>query len=73
MQHTVEGTVRVCAHDVSYWFDGEHPISEDLRKEMEEHAEERAKACIIDNCIQGELNFMDTLTEHEYGGWWKVT
>jgi hypothetical protein len=72
MTSTIEGSVKVCAHEVSYWYDGEHPISDSLKKEMEEHASERAKGCIVEGYIQGELNFIDSHTEHEYGGWWKI-
>lgn len=72
MNHTVEGTLKVCCHNVSWWLGGDNKISDSLKKEMEEHAEERAKACIVEGCRLGELNFIDTQTEHEYTGWWKI-
>jgi len=72
MNHTTEGIVKACCHTVSYWLGGDHEISEALKKEMEEHAEERAKECIVQGYNQGELNYIESTTEHEYTGWWRI-
>jgi hypothetical protein len=72
MNNFIEGIINVCCHRVSYWFGGDHEISATLKKEMIGHAEERAKTCIVNDCHEGELNFIDTQTEHEYTGWWRI-
>jgi hypothetical protein len=72
MSHVVEGTTETCCHRVSYWFEGEKRVSLPLKRELEEHAEERAKECIIQGCRSGELNYTDSGTEREYMGWWKI-
>jgi len=70
--NTTEGKCEACCHTVSYWLQGDAPINEDLKREMAEHAEERAKDCIINGVPQGELNFIDNGTQNEYTGWWKI-
>ena len=73
MNHRVNGEVNACCHRVIWWIGGDEEISEALTKEMAEAAEDRAKVCIVDGCNQGELNFIDSHTEHEYTGWWKIS
>jgi hypothetical protein len=70
MSHTLEGSCRVCAHHVSFWFRGEHEITDDIKKRLEEHAEERIKDCIIDDYSSGELCYEDD--KHEFHGWWAI-
>ena len=68
--YTVEGTVNVCCHNVSWWLKGQSEISETLKKEMETHTEEHAKNQIVEGYREGELYFLDT--EKEYTGWWSI-
>lgn len=75
-QKSFDGIVEVCCHRVSfsYWdFDAEQ--TEDLEQRLEEHAEERAKECIIDGCMAGELNCLyvdDEGNDEEIRGWWEI-
>jgi hypothetical protein len=72
MSHIVEGSTETCCHRVSFWFEGEDEVNLPLKRELEGHAEERAKECIIQGYRSGELNYIDSDTEHEYTGWWKI-
>jgi len=67
-----KGIVEVCAHRVSFFF--QLPVqvilSDDDKTHLTEEAECRAKACIIDDYVQGELNYeSETLS---CTGWWKI-
>jgi hypothetical protein len=68
----VEGTFEVCAHWVRYryWDNLPHNPSPELLERLEESAEERAKECIIDGYVEGELNHCDG--EREIRGWWEI-
>lgn len=72
-----EGEVSVCAHRVSYSYRiGKRELTDQLRELLEEHAEERAKACIIEGYVEGELNCWVQGEEDEDGeevrGWWQI-
>jgi arginine utilization protein RocB len=71
-EYSVDGTVNVCCHNVSWWFKSPSEISDSLKKEMETEAEERAKSQLIEGYQEGELCFLDTSTETEYRGWWSI-
>jgi len=68
-----EGTVHVCAHNVSFWYRGPAPITEELKERLNNEAEERARECINEECVQGELHYMTPDNkEIQYSGWWKI-
>lgn len=82
---TVRGTVEVCAHNVTYrywWRAKSGPkISAALKATLLEHAEERAKTCIINGYHSGELNCYwhvgtgsadPRFKEWELRGWWEI-
>lgn len=66
-----EGTVDVCCHQVSFWYDvtGER-ITESLEA-LEREAEDRAQACIIEGFHSGELCYLHNGAT-EITGWWKI-
>jgi hypothetical protein len=68
MSYSFDGTVHVCAHEVSFWFKGDKPITDELKERLTEEAEERSKSQIIEGYVQGELNYEDE--ECSYTGWW---
>ena len=69
----IEGEITVCAHRVVYrYWDAENSITDELAREMEEGAEQRAKECIIEGYIAGELNFYRAEPEEEISGWWEI-
>ena len=65
-----EGTVNVCAHRVSYWYQGDKPLSPQIIERLESEAEERAKSQIIEGYVQGELHY--ETDEVSYTGWWRI-
>lgn len=68
-----QGEVSVCAHRVSFrYWDFDAQLNSELEQELADHAEERAKECIIEGCSSGQLNFFHTDTEEEIGGWWEI-
>jgi hypothetical protein len=70
---TFEGTISVCAHHVSFWFRGDSiGFCDELKARLTEAAEERAKSQITEGYIQGELCYVDSPSEREYSGWWKI-
>jgi hypothetical protein len=72
-KNIVDGTVEVCCHRVSYWYEvPKRKQTEELREKLEEASEERARECINDECSSGELCFYDTEAELEYRGWWTI-
>lgn len=69
----IEGTINVCAHRVAYsYWEAENDIPDDLVVEMEEEAEERAKKCITEGYVSGDLNFYRSEPEEEIRGWWEI-
>jgi hypothetical protein len=72
MSHLVEGKVQACCHTIAYWFSGDHKISEALKKELEEHAGEHAKECLVKKYREGELSYIDSDTGYDYTGWWRI-
>jgi hypothetical protein len=67
------GQAEVCARRVSfeYWgFTSE--LTDDLKAELDRHAEERAKSCIVDGYTSGELNCFYVGTDEEIRGWWAI-
>lgn len=72
--YSCDGIVHVCAHTVSYSFWGDLPESalqdETLGDSLKNAAEERAKECIIEDYVEGELNY--ETDEFQLTGWWKI-
>jgi hypothetical protein len=65
-----EGVINVCAHRVSYWYEWDgRRVKPDVAV-LEEAAEERAKECIIDGNVSGELNCL--IDDKEVRGWWDI-
>lgn len=71
-----DGSVKVCCHRVTFrYWDFGHKLTEDLQEILTDHAEERAKECIIDGCNRGELNCLhvdDNYDDEEIRGWWEI-
>ena len=42
----------------------------DLQTRLRDEAEERAKTCIIEGYVEGELNYEDE--DSSYRGWWQI-
>jgi hypothetical protein len=69
--NSVEGEVSVCAHRVSYRYEvGVRDVDEVMKETLEEEAESRAKHCITDGCVEGELNCV--YNDEEVRGWWEI-
>jgi hypothetical protein len=66
-----EGTIRTCAHRVSFWFKTTNSLTEQLKTILFEEAENRAHEMISkDGCEQGELNYeSDKISAR---GWWRI-
>lgn len=76
-----DGSCEVCAHRVTfrYWNIPEELanfMEDELCDELDNHAEDRAKECIIQGYESGELNccyvHSNTDKEYEVGGWWQI-
>ena len=65
-----EGTVRVCAHRVTYLWRLPQEVTDEQKAELETEAEDRALTCIPDGYIEGELNYESE--ELSCTGWWKI-
>ena len=70
MAKSYEGTLKICAHDVTFRFWGESDITEDIAIRLEHEAEERATEVIHLGYISGELNYEDE--ERSFRGWWEI-
>jgi hypothetical protein len=67
----IEGTLRACQHDIKWWFNVEDlEDTPKLRKQLEEEAEQRARACLKDDYAVGEL--CSVINEKEVRGWWNI-
>lgn len=70
------GTVETICHRVvfRYWdFDAE--LTDGLKYQLSQDAEDRAKECITEGCGSGELNSLyigEDDTEEEIFGWWEI-
>jgi hypothetical protein len=66
-----EGEVSVCAHRVTFrYWDFKCELTDEVKELLEEGAEERAKECIIEGYVEGELNTV--VDEEEVRGWWEI-
>jgi hypothetical protein len=66
-----EGRVRVCAHEVSFIYRGiPRPLNFEEQNDLRREAEERAKSQIIEDYIQGELNYESETLSCQ--GWWQI-
>ena len=68
----VTGECWVCCHRVTYrWWKGTAwKCPDELKARLEEAAEERAKACIVDGCGSGQLFYEDATIS--LIGWWEI-
>ena len=70
--------IETCAHHVKFSYWGfRHELTGELADALTEEAEDRAKTCIIEGYIQGELNCCyrtqrDGSDEEEIRGWWEI-
>jgi hypothetical protein len=66
------GTLCACGHYIDWWYaiDGVH-MTDEVRTALEEAAEERARECLAEDYISGELNCVIG-GEREVGGWWDI-
>ena len=70
-----KGIIETCCHRVSFRFwDFASELTDELKADLESHAEERAKDCIVVGCSSGELNYlaMDIDYAEEIRGWWEI-
>ena len=69
-----EGVVSVCAHRVSYWYEWDGRRVKPEVEVLEEAAEDRAKECLVEGYVSGELNCLVPwgCTDHEVRGWWSI-
>lgn len=73
MEQEYGGKVWACGHLAcfSYW-DFVSELTDELKAELDEHAEQRIRECVALDCVSGELNFLNTLNDEEIRGWWKL-
>jgi len=67
---TVEGTVEVLCHRVSYWYKSNKIAVKNTIDMLKTEAEERAEYCIKEGYNQGELNYESE--DYNARGWWKI-
>ncbi len=74
---TFKDIIETCCHYVSFNYDvGKIKLTDELKSRLTEEAEDRAKTCIIEGYIQGELNCLWVSSggkEQEIRGWWKIS
>jgi len=64
------GTVHVCAHYVPFYYDLPREVTDEEKKFLINEAESRAKSQIVEDYIEGELNYeSETLSCR---GWWHI-
>lgn len=71
VKYSFQGNVKVCAHDVRFNFSGTINPDQDtdeLKTLLTEEAETRAKTCIVEDCVEGELNY--ETDDFQLNGWW---
>lgn len=73
MPNSFETVVEVCAHRVNlrYW-DFEQELTDELKERLTTEGEDRAKQCISEGYVSGELVYCDPETEEEISGWWEI-
>ena len=69
-------TVEACCHIIDFWYERcGHKLTDDMREDLESHAEERAREMIANDYCCGELNCLYTLpnwTDLEIRGYWTI-
>ena len=70
MEKKHQGEITVLAHIISFRWSGEQKITSEMQEALTELAENRAKECIIEGYVSGELIYdNDNLF---YRGWWEI-
>jgi hypothetical protein len=71
--NTLEGNFHCCAHRVKFWYDvGQYELTEDQKQLLTEAANDRARHCINEDYVSGQLVcFIPELAE-EFFGWWDI-
>ena len=71
-RRTFSGTVEVCCHEVSFWYDvGSRRLTDEFKEALEFEACGRAKDLICEGFFAGELNCL-WRGEAEIRGWWEI-
>ena len=73
VKYSFQGNVKVCAHDVRFNFSGTIKPDQDtdeLKTLLTEEAETRAKTCIVEDYVEGELNY--ETDDLQLSGWWTI-
>lgn len=71
MKYSYEGTVHVCAHTVKFNYWGTidpYQDTDELKTQLDEEAESRARTQIVENYVEGELNY--ETHNLQLSGWW---
>lgn len=71
------GEATVCAHEITFYYkDFKAVLTDDLKKKLQDEAEEKAKTDLNENTVSGELNCLyvhpDTQKDEEIRGWWQL-
>lgn len=69
-EFTHEGSVSCCSHRVTYYFHCPKEPDDELAKELDEHAEARAREMIGQDYNSGELNY--EIDNINCRGWWQI-
>lgn len=72
-ENTFAGVVHVCAHRVNFWYGIEDwNLNDEQQQQLTDEAEERAKHCITEGYVSGELCCYINDLEIEFRGWWDI-
>lgn len=67
------GEASVCCHRITFGYWGfEAELTDELKRDLEESAEERAQELIPQGYHSGILNHFDNDSEAEILGWWQI-
>ena len=69
-EYHYEGITSTLAHSIFFWFHGDKRMSAAMKKRLKVTAQLRARECIMDGYVEGELNYEDEW--YNYRGWWKI-
>jgi len=68
IQSIFQGTFEVCCHWVEFWYNlSGAEATDELKASLTDEAEDRAKHCIIEGYVTGELNY-----NNDIRGWFSI-
>ena len=70
LHKSLEGSVTVCCHNVSFRYTLPRPITNQEKAFLVQEAEDRARSQIIEEYNQGELNYESE--DLSCTGWWRI-